>query len=221
MGKFIVIDGGEGAGKGTVIRKLQEILPAETTVFTREPGGSALAEEIRSILLFSENASQDPIAQFLLFWAARANHLKERIRPSLLSGKNVICDRFDISTYAYQIRGYNHTGLLRLFEFLRDDMGNKYPLPDLYIYLDIDPEIGLSRKSAQGEENNFERTSLDFHKRVREGYHDFFSPSKPWARSSESVRGRIVDASLPIEEVLRTTIEIVISHIGMSIKSPA
>src|SRR5579864_4280814 len=104
-GKFIVLEGGEGAGKSTQLRVIKEIL-GDDIVITREPGGSPYAEEIRNVILKSTNAGQaDAKTHFALFWAARADHMKNTVLPALNAGKHVISDRFDSSTFAYQIYG--------------------------------------------------------------------------------------------------------------------
>lgn len=173
-GKFIVLEGGEGAGKSSQLKKLKEKL-GDSIVVTREPGGSPYAEEIREIILNSKNASQaNGKTLFALFWAARADHLKNTIIPALESGKTVICDRFDSSTYAYQIFGQEMEELKANFFNFRDFFVGEYK-PDLYIYLDVSTEVGLSRKSGQPEEvNHFEERKIDFFNRMEKGFKEFF-----------------------------------------------
>lgn len=173
-GKFIVIEGGEGAGKSSQLKNLESKL-GDNFIFTREPGGTAYAEEIRNIILFSENAEQaNAKTLFALFWAARADHLKNKIIPALESGKNVISDRFDSSTYAYQIFGQEAQELKEDFFTFRDFFVRDHK-PDAYIYLDVDIETGLSRKNDQPDEiNHFERRPKEFFQRMEMGFKDFF-----------------------------------------------
>lgn len=209
-GKFIVLEGGDGSGKSSQLRKIEEILQGRKEdlgefVFTREPGGSVYAEEIREVTLNSPNAKQASAkTAFALFWASRTDNLKNTIIPALESGKNVICDRFDSSTFAYQIFGQESTELEKDFDFFREFFVGEYK-PDLYIYLDVDIEIGLKRKGNAGiEKNHFDRKG-DFLKRMNEGYKKFLS----------KVPSVIVDANPPFEEVtdnLMTEIEKAIKH---------
>ncbi len=174
-GKFIVLEGSEGAGKSSQLKKIKEIYGDEIIV-SREPGGSPYAEEIRNVILNSPNAGQaDAKTHFALFWAARADHLKNKIIPALESGKTVICDRFDSSTYAYQIFGQQAQELKEEFFTFREFFLGEAK-PDLYIYMDVDTEIGLTRKTSQPEEiNHFEARKIEFFNRMREGYSEFFT----------------------------------------------
>ena len=191
-GKFIVVDSGEGAGKTTQIKRAKDLY-GDRAIFTREPGGSPYAEEIRNLILNSGNAGQaDAKTMFALFWAARADHLKNTILPALKKGKIVICDRFDSSTFAYQIVAQGARELEKFFWQMRDFyLGDVKP--DLYIYFDIDSKIGLSRKHVQGpsEINHFETRKIDFHNALRNGFKEFI----------KHVPHKIIDASKPIDEV--------------------
>jgi dTMP kinase len=191
-GLFIVVDSGEGAGKTLQLNKAKEFFGG-ALVLTREPGGSPYAEEIRSVILKSPNAGQaDAKTLFALFWAARADHMKNTIIPALEAGKTVISDRFDSSTFAYQIIAQDAKELKDFFWQMRNFyLGNLKP--DLYIYFDIDPAIGLARKSGQGAEetNHFEARQIDFHNRLREGYKEFLT----------HVPHTTIDASQSIEKV--------------------
>ncbi|HBV01384.1 MAG TPA: dTMP kinase [Candidatus Taylorbacteria bacterium] len=176
-GKFIVIDGGEGSGKTTILKWFAETPFGKKFLITHEPGGTKFADKIRALAL-SEEATRAPAeTQFGLMWAARAEHLKNKIIPALAKGVNVISDRFDSSTFAYQIYGQEAKHLEELFwqtreVFLRDRK------PDIYIFLDVEPEIGIKRISQNRKKakplDHFEKRSLDFHQRVREGYVEFF-----------------------------------------------
>ncbi len=173
-GKFLVLDGGEGAGKSTQIKKLAEYF-GDRIFITREPGGSPYAEEIRSLILNSKYAAQaDAKTHFALFWAARADHLKNSILPALSRGQHVISDRFDSSTYAYQVFAQ---GALELKSFFWKMRAFYLPrTPDRYIFLDVDPKIGLARKQTQKgvELNHFDERDVAFHSNMRKGLLDFF-----------------------------------------------
>lgn len=194
--KFIVIDGIEGAGKSTQLEKLKEQW-GDAVVFTREPGGSPYAEEIRNVILKSPNASQaDAITHFNLFWAARADHLKNTIIPALEAGKHVICDRFDSSTFAYQIYGKEQKELLELFDPMRKFVLRNVK-PDMYILLDVEIETGLARKQKQSAEgktdlNHFDHAALSFHRRMKEGFYEFMK---------KEPNHKVVDASKSFDEV--------------------
>ena len=191
-GLFIVVDSGEGAGKTLQLNKAKEFF-GDSLVLTREPGGSLYAEEIRNLILKSPNAGQaDAKTLFALFWAARADHLKNTILPALKAGKTVITDRFDSSTFAYQIIAQGATELKDFFWQIRDFyLGDLKP--DLYVYFDIDPVIGLARKNKQGGEelNHFEAREINFHNALRAGFKEFI----------KHVPHEVIDASQPIEKV--------------------
>jgi dTMP kinase len=167
---FITFEGIEGSGKTTQIRLLMDWLRQFTdqVLLTREPGGTSIGEQIRAVLLNPINTEMTPEAEILLFSAARAQIVREVIRPRLAEGWIVICDRFADSTLAYQ--GYGHglslDDLLGITEFATGGLW-----PDLTVYLDLDVETGLRRKAATPEEwNRMEAHAIEFHKRVRAGY---------------------------------------------------
>lgn len=196
-GKFIVIEGGEGAGKSTMIKAVKDVF-GDKFVFTREPGGSPFAEEIRHLMRTHPLSGEaDANTQFGLIWASRASHLKDTVRPALLSGKNVLTDRFDSSTWAYQIYGQEGEHLKDVFSNIQKLIVGESK-PDLYIFLDVLPEVGLKRKSLQTEEvkNHFDNQTLDYHQRVREGYLEFM----------KTVPSVIIDANKPEEEVKEAVI---------------
>ncbi|MFC5529978.1 dTMP kinase [Cohnella yongneupensis] len=191
-GTFITLEGGDGSGKTTLIRaierKLQEI--GHEVRVTREPGGSPIAEAIRNIILGRENTAMDPRTEALLYAAARRQHLAEKVMPALEQGIDVICDRFVDSSLVYQGIGRG-IGLDPIWDINR--FATEGCMPNLTIYLDIDPEIGLKRIEANEnrELNRLDLESLNFHRRVREGY----------LRVAEQFKDRIVtlDASVPAE----------------------
>lgn len=199
-GKFIVIEGGEGSGKSTIINYLKKIYSGNDNVFTREPGGAKISEELRSMIFDDKNKNIATETQLLLFEAARAENLHEVIRPALINGKNVICDRFDASTYAYQICGFWKGQSSNQFRFINDWVVTTPP--DLYIFCDIDPAVALKRRSDAGEVNHFDLMGLEFHERVYAGYKEFFANMK-------HSRVISIDTSIPIKEMLAQVGEIV------------
>lgn len=166
-GIFITLEGPDGAGKTTIAHMLAEKF--ENTMLTREPGGIDIAEQIRRVILAKENITMDPRTEALLYAAARRQHLVEKVKPALKQGKMVLCDRFVDSSLAYQgyARGLGVDEVFSINQFAIGDM-----MPELTIYFDIDPELGLSRISKnQGREvNRLDLESLDFHQKVHEGY---------------------------------------------------
>jgi len=171
--RFITLEGGEGAGKSTLARALSERLRAMgiSVELTREPGGSARAEAIREAILAGAIKPHGAFAEALMFSAARIDHIDTLIRPALMRGSWVICDRFLDSTRVYQgASGGVDAALLAELEAVTVDG----LLPDLTLILDLDPEIGLSRAASRrhpGEASDrFESETLDFHRRLREAY---------------------------------------------------
>lgn len=174
MSIFITFEGIEGCGKTTQIGLLTSFLKSLHRPFllTREPGGTGVGEQIRQILLSSENVGIEPMAELYLYAAARVQHLRQVISPALREGKMVICDRFADATLAYQ--GYGRgMDLAWIEEIHARTMGNVKP--DLTFLLDLPVEDGLRRALKRMEnhsvkEDRFEKEALDFHRRVREGY---------------------------------------------------
>lgn len=170
-GLLISMEGGEGAGKTTAAGLVKERLEAAglPVVYTREPGGIAIAEQIRSILLDPANTEMDPLTEAVLYAASRRQHLVQKVIPALEAGKIVLCDRFLDSSLAYQgkARGLGMERILQLNEMVLEDT-----LPDRTFYLDIDPEEGLARAKARGELNRLDQEALAFHQLVHEGYEE-------------------------------------------------
>lgn len=167
-GKFIVFEGGEGSGKDTQIELVKQSFP--DFVFTREPGGTKVGEKIRSILLNKDSDDMGVKTELLLFLASRAELLEEVIIPELENGKTVVSNRFGLSTIAYQIYGRDRLEYLNFLKDLSNFVVGKYS-PDLYILLDVDPEVGLKRVSNRyGKNTRFDDEKLNFHKRTRDGY---------------------------------------------------
>ncbi|HIJ96768.1 MAG TPA: dTMP kinase [Desulfuromonadales bacterium] len=175
MGYFITFEGVEGCGKTTQIRLMEDQFLAlgYDTVSTREPGGCPIADKIRTILLDAENRAMSPLAELMLYDAARAQHVSEIIAPALSSGKIVLCDRFCDATIAYQSFG---RGLDRALIDGLNRLACQGVTPDLTVLIDCDPTIGLTRARSRIEacsgprEERFELEALAFHERVRNGY---------------------------------------------------
>jgi dTMP kinase len=197
-GMFITFEGIEGSGKSTQIVLLENYLKSKGlhVVLTREPGGTAIGDQVRKILLDTANTALDPSAELLLYAASRAQHLHEVIGPALAAGKVVLCDRFSDATLAYQGhgRGLNIDMIRALDRIVTAGM-----LPDRTILFDIDPASGIARAHGRNRssgleaEARFENEEITFHERVRQGY---LALSR-----QEPGRIRIVDASLSPEKV--------------------
>lgn len=177
-GKFIVTEGGEGAGKGTQIELLKDWFEnmgvLDQFVFTREPGGTEMGEKIREILLSHSSKNISPKTELLLFSSARAQIIDEIIGPALDNGKKVVCDRFFLSTYAYQIYGRELFDYKDFLDNLTKEVVGGY-FPDLFIYFDIDPVVGLERtkkrkENKEKDSDRFDEEKIDFHRKVRNGY---------------------------------------------------
>jgi dTMP kinase len=164
---FITFEGGEGSGKTSLITNIYEALSKKHAVIkTREPGGSLVAEAIRDVVLNPKYHDIKPHTEALLYAASRAQHLDEVIKPALDKGMIVLCDRYIDSSLAYQAIARN-LGL----DFVLDI--NQYALktmPELTIYIDLDPIIGLKRISNRLDLDRLDQENLDFHKNVRNGY---------------------------------------------------
>ena len=171
-GRFITLEGGEGTGKSTQIKRLAASLQAKgiAVLATREPGGSPGAEQIRSLMVEGEPGRWDAITETLLAYAARADHVARTIGPALLAGTWVISDRFSDSTFAYQGvgRGVPRETIRRIDSAVLDDFA-----PDLTLVLDLDVTVGLGRATARpGSENRFEKFGPDFHEKLRQAFLD-------------------------------------------------
>ena len=175
QGRLIVLEGGEGSGKTTQLRRLEAVLTpiVETLGFnglrsTREPGGSPLCQKIRQVLLMPDRdeAMQDR-AELLLYAADRAQHVEGWLRPWLMGGNLVLCDRYTASTVAYQ--GYGRGLDLGLIDEL-NALATQGLSPDLTLWLDLDPKIGMARAIERGTRDRLEQADLAFHQRVRSGF---------------------------------------------------
>ncbi len=191
-GLFITLEGGEGGGKSTNLPYLCQRLQQSGIEVeqTREPGGTSLGEEIRRLLLDYHHTDMSSDTELLLMFAARAQHLAQRIRPALEQGRWVVCDRFTDATFAYQGagRGIDTTRIAELEQWVQRELR-----PDVTILLDLPVNIGMARVNRRGGQDRFEREQVAFFERVRAGY---------LARAeAEPARFRIVDATLPLPEV--------------------
>ncbi|MGT2950430.1 dTMP kinase [Streptococcus cuniculi] len=195
QGIFITLEGPDGAGKTTVLQELVPRLEAlgKQVTMTREPGGVAIAEDIRSVILNPQNTAMDDKTELLLYIAARRQHLKERILPALESGQLLLVDRFIDSSVAYQ-------GFGRGLDIAAIDWLNHYATdglkPDLTLYFDIDVEEGLARiaRNADRDVDRLDMEALDMHERVRTGYLAILD--------KEAERVVKIDASKSVEEVV-------------------
>ena len=194
-GLFITFEGGEGCGKSTQIAALKARLEAigKTVVQTREPGGTALGESIRSLLQHDDaGQGMSPEAELLLFAASRAQHVRELIAPAIAQGQIVLCDRFLDSTTVYQ-------GVARAIDSKKVDTINQFAIgdttPDLTILIDLPPEIGLARVHARsdGQLDRMENEAIEFFQAVRQGYLDL--------AKSEPKRFLVLDGSQTVEEL--------------------
>ena len=186
-GRFITLEGGEGTGKSTQIRRLAATLEKSglRVLSTREPGGSPGAEEIRKLMVEGEPGRWNAITETLLAYAARADHVARTIGPALQTGRWVISDRFNDSTFAYQGagRGLARETIRRIDSAVLDDFS-----PDLTLILDLDVKIGLERALARsGAETRFEKFGPEFHEKLRQAFVDIAK------RNPE--RYRVIDAS--------------------------
>ncbi|WP_425915197.1 dTMP kinase [Acinetobacter sp. TSRC1-2] len=189
---FISFEGTEGVGKTTLIRKIYDYLEhqGQQVVLTREPGGTPMAEQIRSLLLsvnHEENMSHD--TELLLMYAARAQHLQQVIVPALTAGKTVLCDRFTDASFAYQCagRGLNKEKLQLL------NVNFVSHMPNITFWLDAPTELGMSRARERGALDRFEQEKATFFEKVRSGYQEL------WEKQGERIKR--LDATQTPEQV--------------------
>ncbi|MEK5234107.1 dTMP kinase [Paenibacillus sp. FSL L8-0470] len=200
-GFFITLEGGDGSGKTTVLGRVAAYLQNHSMPYriTREPGGIEIAEKIRSIILDPAHTAMDARTEALLYAAARSQHLAEVVEPALKDGITVLCDRFVDSSLVYQ--GYARgLGIEEVRSINRFAIGNR--MPDLTFYLDVDPQVGLSRIAANQERevNRLDLENMAFHQKVREGYQLVIA--------SDPQRIVVLDANRPIhmveQDIVRT-----------------
>ena len=204
-GLFITVEGGEGAGKSTQMQRIASWLSqrGRAVIQTREPGGTRLAETLRSILLDRENDGLSGLAELLLMFASRAQHLEELIRPTLARGDTVLCDRFTDATWAYQGGGRGLPGeqIAALEALVHGDLQ-----PDLTLLLDLPAEEGLRRAAERGESDRFESESLLFFERVRSSYLE--------RAGSQPKRFAVIDAAPDVDTVWREIETVLAARLG-------
>lgn len=192
LGRFITLEGGEGVGKSTNLRFIEQLLAERgiEVVVTREPGGTELAENIRHLLLAKHHESITPEAELLLMFAARSQHIQHVILPALSQGRWVLCDRFTDATYAYQGGGRNMD--IQTIAWLEQTVQGDLR-PDLTLLLDAPLETGMLRVRQRGLLDRFESEQLDFFERVRQAY---------LRRAGlDRQRYKVIDAGLSLPEV--------------------
>lgn len=191
-GRFITLEGGEGAGKSSNMEWLAEQLRAagKTVLLTREPGGTPLAESIREVLLAPSDEAMADDTELLLVFAARAQHLAEKIRPALARGEWVLCDRFVDATWAYQGagRGLDQTSIAALEQLVVADSQ-----PDMTILFDISVEQGMARAGKRAALDRIEQEDKAFFERIRDCYLQ--------RADQQPARFRVLDASLSLDQV--------------------
>lgn len=213
QGLFITLEGGEGAGKSTLMKRLEAALIAQNraVVMTREPGGTKGAEEIRNLLVKGDAARWNAISEICLFYAAREDHLHRLIRPALEQGKIVLCDRFFDSTRAYQGNlGQRESNIINTLE--ENIVGPT--MPDVTFILDIDVEIGLNRANKRNQEihdndGRFEAKKLEFHQNLRNAYLKI--------AQNEPNRCKIIDASQSPDKIEAVVLEIILRKLNNNV----
>ena len=203
---FITFEGPEGSGKTTQIQRLAQTLTTRgyAILSTREPGGTSISDQIRTVLLTNlENRDMHARTEILLFLAARAQLVEQVIRPALAAGTVVLCDRYADSTLAYQGygRGYDQALLHELLDFATGGLR-----PDLTLLFDLDPVLGLSRRKSGGKWDRLDGQELDFHRRVRAGYLEM--------AAAEPARWVRLDASRPPDQVEADTLRVVMERLS-------
>jgi dTMP kinase len=207
-GKFITLEGGEGAGKSTALAFIAQLIRDQgiDLILTREPGGTPLGEKLRELLLDYKNEQMSDDTELLLMFAARAQHLAQIIEPALLAGKWVLCDRFTDATYAYQGggRGIDMQRIAQLEQWVQGERR-----PDLTMLLDVPVEIGMqriaTREATKGQRDRFERERHSFFEKVRQTY----------LHRAQQYRSQyqVIDASQSLENVQQQLQRVLISYI--------
>ncbi len=210
-GRFITLEGGEGAGKSTQIKLLAQAFAAASinAITTREPGGSAGGEAIRNLVVSGTTDRWNPTTESLLFMAARFDHLETKIKPALANGQWVLCDRFYDSTYIYQGIAKN-VGTDWLDQLYRQLFANT--APDLTLLLDLPPSVGLARTDKRGNvaESRFEQMDISFHESLRAGFLNLAKVTP--------ARIQTVDATQDAASVHAAIIDAVNARFGLALK---
>lgn len=207
---FVTFEGPEGSGKSTCIKSVVNYLQKQgkDILLTREPGGTPIAEQIRSIILDKSNTALDARAEALLYAASRRQHLVEKVWPALKENKIVLCDRYLDSSLAYQ-GGARGLGIENVYEI--NMFATENTLPNLTILFDLDPELGLERisKNAIREVNRLDLEALSFHKKVRNTFLELAKKSPE--------RFVVIDASKNQDEVFNDVISIILERLNNEI----
>lgn len=193
-GIFITLEGPDGSGKSTIVKLLSKYLKEKKIdfIFTREPGGTPIGEDIRDIILSNKNIHMSPRTEALLYAASRSQHIFEKIKPALEEGKVVICERFVLSSLAYQgmARGLGIEDVKSINDFAIAGVN-----PDLTLFFDVDPIYVLNRKTNKKGGDRLEKEGLNFHKEVYDGYKKLIS------MYPENIK--IIDASKSVKETFK------------------
>ncbi len=201
---FITLEGPEGSGKSSQLPDLADFLrrTGYNVLTTREPGGTPIGDQVRGVLLDKENTTMQPRTEILLFQASRAQLVDQVIRPHLEKGGLVLCDRYADSTLAYQGFGYGRdiNELRAIINFATGGLK-----PDLTLLLDVDVEIGLTRRQKEGDVNRLDIFELTFHQNVRRGYHRL--------AQDEPHRWVTIDAGQPPERVQREIRKVILERL--------
>ena len=209
-GKFITFEGPDGAGKTSILNKLVEKVQqklVQNLVVTREPGGTAIAEAVRNVLLDNSNTNMDARTEALLFAAARRQHIVEIIAPALAQNKVIFCDRFVDSSVAYQGAG-RAIGMDEVYNM--NLFATNGLTPDLTLYFDVPSEVGLERiKNYRTDEiNRLDTDTLEFHKRVNAGYQKLIK--------DHSKRIVIINANQPFADVLQAAYQVIANYLELN-----
>ncbi|HEY4543096.1 MAG TPA: dTMP kinase [Tissierellaceae bacterium] len=192
-GKFITLEGPDGSGKSTMLKLIEEYLKDNKIdyITSREPGGTKIGEDIRKIILDVDNKNMSNETEALLYAASRAQHVSEKILPAIEEGKLVLCDRFLLSSLAYQGVGRD----LGIDEVkLINDFGTKGLVPDLILFFHVNPEVTLMRKTKNLGGDRLEQEGVNFHNKVYNGYMELLD------KYPENIE--LIDATKPIDQVL-------------------
>ena len=203
-GIFITFEGPDGSGKTTISTYVCEQLTAMgyPVIYSREPGGIDIAEQIRNVVLDPRNTAMDPKTEALLYTASRRQHFVEKIKPALENNEIVICDRFVESSLAYQGCG-RQIGIDEVYQL--NQFAIEGWLPDMTLFLDVSPEVGLKRLETRAFKDRLDQETSDFHKRVYEGYQEVLRRYRD--------RMCVLDASRGEQEVKEEALRIVLERI--------
>jgi len=200
-GKFITVEGIEGAGKTTCMQVVTDVIEQQgiSAIHTREPGGTDLGEDLRNLLLGHKHTGMSDDAELLMMFAARAEHIAQKIKPALDAGNWVLCDRFTDATYAYQ--GYGRGISLEKISGLENWVQGELRA-DLTLLMDLPVEMGMERAGKRSAPDRFESEAWDFFERIRQGYLSI--------AAEQSSRVKVIDASQDlhnVQEQVRAAIE--------------